>query len=156
MEGSRVDVTGAGTVMTNTSCLLNKNRNTHLSKAQVEQYLKDYDGQKHVVWLGEGIAGDDTDGHIDDLARFISPRTIVTTIESDKRDENYEVLKENRAKLNELRDQNGRPFEVVELPMPGVVEHDGQRLPATYVNFYFVNGALLVPTYGHRKNDRKA
>jgi agmatine deiminase len=156
MEGGAVDFNGAGTVLTTESCLLNKNRNPGLSKKNVEQYLKDYYGQKHVCWLGEGIAGDDTDGHIDDLARFINPTTIVTTVEEDPRDENYMALRDNLRRVKLLKDQDGRPFDVVELPMPGVVEHDGQRLPATYVNFYFVNGALLVPTYRHKKNDRKA
>jgi len=156
MEGGSVEFNGAGTILTTTSCLLNKNRNPKLSKKRIEQYLKDYYGQKHVIWLGEGIVGDDTDGHIDDLARFISPRTIVTTIEADPKDENYGILRDNRKKLDELRDQDGRAFEIVELPMPGVVEHDGQRLPATYANFYFVNGACLVPIYRHKKNDRQA
>ena len=156
MEGGAVDFNGAGTVMTTPSCLLNKNRNPHLGKAQIEQYLKDYYGQKHVVWLGEGIAGDDTDGHIDDLARFIGPSKVVIGIEEDPRDENYKILQENLRRLQKLKDQNGRPFEIIEIPMPGVVEHDGQRLPATYVNFYFVNGALLVPTFRHKTNDNKA
>src|SRR3954465_1635885 len=102
MEGGAVDFNGAGTVMTTTSCLLNKNRNPKLKKKQIEQYLKDFYGQRHVVWLGEGIVGDDTDGHIDDLARFIGPHTIVTTVEPDRKDENYGVLKENRARLNEV------------------------------------------------------
>ena len=156
MEGGAVDFNGAGTVMTTTSCLLNKNRNPHLTKSQIEQYLKDYYGQKHVVWLGEGIAGDDTDGHVDDLARFINPTTIVTAVEDDPRDENYPILQDNLKRLRKLKDQDGRPFRVIEIPMPGVVEHDGQRLPATYVNFYFVNGALLVPTFGNKATNRKA
>lgn len=156
MEGGAVDVNGAGTVLTTESCLLNPNRNPNLSKRQVEQYLKDYYGQRHVCWLGDGIAGDDTDGHVDDLARFVSPDTIVIGIEEDPKDANYEVLKDNRRRLAELRDQDGNPFDVVEVPMPGVVEIDGQRLPATYLNFYFINGALLVPTYHHKRNDRKA
>ena len=156
MEGGAVDFNGAGTVMTTTSCLLNKNRNPHLSKSEIEQYLKDFYGQTHVIWLGEGIAGDDTDGHIDDLARFINPTTVVIGVEEDPKDENYKVLRDNLKRLRKLRDQDGRPFEIVEIPMPGVVEHEGQRLPATYVNFYFVNGALLVPTYRHKTNDKKA
>ncbi len=156
MEGGAVDFNGAGTVLTTESCLLNKNRNPKLSKKKVEQYLKDYYGQKHVCWLGEGIVGDDTDGHVDDLARFINPTTIVTTVEDDPKDENYAILKDNGKRLRSLRDQGGRPFDIVELPMPGVVEHDGQRLPATYANFYFVNDALLVPTYRHKRNDRRA
>jgi agmatine deiminase len=155
MEGGAVDFNGAGTVMTTTSCLLNKNRNPKLSKKQIEKYLKDFYGQKHIIWLGDGIAGDDTDGHIDDLARFISPTKIVFGVEDDPKDENYKILQDNLKLLRTLRDQDGRSFEIIELPMPGVVEHDGQRLPATYMNFYFVNGAVLVPTYRHR-NDKKA
>ncbi len=156
MEGGAVDFNGAGTVMTTTSCLLNKNRNPHLTKTDVERYLKDYYGQRHVLWLGEGIAGDDTDGHVDDLARFIDPQTVVVGVEDDPKDENYGVLQDAVKRLRKLKDQDGRPLRVVEIPMPGVVEHEGQRLPATYVNFYFVNGALLVPTYRHKTNDRKA
>ncbi len=156
MEGGAVDFNGAGTVLTTTDCLLNKNRNPGLSKPQIEQHLKAYYGQQHVCWLTGGIEGDDTDGHVDDLARFINPTTIVVGMEDDPKDANYRVLRSARKQLDALRDQDGRPFEVVEIPMPGVVEHDGQRLPATYVNFYFVNGALLVPTYRHRKNDRRA
>jgi agmatine deiminase len=156
MEGGAVDFNGAGTVMTTTSCLLNKNRNPKLSKKKIEQYLKGFYGQRHVIWLGEGIAGDDTDGHIDDLARFIAPRTIAFAVEDDPKDQNYRILQENLRLLRTLKDQNGQPFKIVELPMPGLVEHDGQRLPATYMNFYFINGALLVPTYRNRKNDRRA
>jgi len=156
MEGGAVDFNGAGTVLTTEQCLLNKNRNPGLSKKRIEQYLKDYYGQRHVCWLKHGIAGDDTDGHIDDVARFISPTTIVTGVEEDPKDENYPVLRENLRRLKELRDPDGRPFEIVQIPMPGIVKHQGQRLPATYVNFYFINGALLVPTYRNRKNDRRA
>jgi agmatine deiminase len=156
MEGGAVDFNGAGTVLTTTDCLLNKNRNPNLSKQQIEQYLKDYYGQSHVCWLTGGIEGDDTDGHIDDLARFISPNKLVIGMEDDPKDANYRTLQRVRKQLDKLRDQDGRPFEVIEIPMPGVVEHDGQRLPATYVNFYFVNGALLVPTYRDRRNDKRA
>lgn len=156
MEGGAVDFNGAGTVLTTTDCLLNNNRNPGLSRPQVEQSLKDYYGQRHICWLTGGIEGDDTDGHVDDLARFISPTKIVVGVEPDLKDDNYRVLRSVRKQLEALRDQDGRPFEIVEIPMPGVVTHDGQRLPATYVNFYFVNGALLVPTYRHRKNDRRA
>jgi len=156
MEGGAVDFNGAGTVLTTESCLLNKNRNPKLSKKQIEQYLKDFYGQQHVCWLGDGIVGDDTDGHVDDLARFVNPTTIVIAVEDDPKDENFKILEENRKRVRLLKDQDGRPFDVIEIPMPGVVEHDGQRLPATYVNFYFVNGALLVPTYRNRRNDRRA
>jgi agmatine deiminase len=153
MEGGAVDFNGQGTVLTTACCLLNKNRNPDLGKAQIEEYLKAFYGQQQVLWLDAEIAGDDTDGHVDDLARFIGPRRIVTAVEEDPRDVNYKALQDNVRRLRKLRDAEGRPFEIVELPMPGVVEHRGQRLPATYVNFYFVNGALLVPIYRHRRND---
>ena len=156
MEGGAVEFNGRGTILTTESCLLNKNRNPGLSRNQIERYLKDYYGQRHVVWLGEGIVGDDTDGHIDDLARFINPTTIVVAVEDDPRDGNYKILKENLRRARTLRDHDGRPFDVVTVPMPGVVEHDGQRLPATYLNFLFINNAVLVPTFGHKANDRKA
>ncbi len=156
MEGGSVEFNGAGTVLTTTDCLLNKNRNPKLSKKQIEQYLKDYYGQKHVDWLTGGIEGDDTDGHIDDLARFISPTKLVMAVESDPNDANYRVLRDVRKQVDRLRDQDGKPFEIIEIPMPKAVVHDGQRLPATYVNFYFVNGALLVPTYRDRRNDKRA
>ncbi len=156
MEGGAIEVNGAGTLITTSDCLLNKNRNPDLSKRQIEQYLKDYYGQPNVYWLHGGIRGDDTDGHVDDLARFISPTKIVVAIEDDSKDANYKVLRSARKQVEKLRDQDGRPFEIIELPMPGVVEHGGERLPATYVNFYFVNGALLVPTFRNKKNDKKA
>jgi agmatine deiminase len=156
MEGGAVEFNGLGTVLTTKPCLLNINRNPGLSKAKVEQYLKDYYGQKHVLWLGQGIAGDDTDSHIDGLARFINHTTLVVAIEEDLRDENYHVLQENLNQAKKLRDQDGNPFNIITLPMPGVIKHEGHRLPATYLNFYFVNGALLVPTYRNKKNDKLA
>jgi agmatine deiminase len=155
MEGGSVEFNGKGTVLTTEQCLLHKNRNPGLSRARIERYLRDYYGQRHVCWLGEGIAGDDTDGHVDDLARFLDEKTIVVAVEEDPRDENFKVLIENLRRATLLRDQDGRPFRIVKVPMPGVVEIEGQRLPATYLNFYFVNGALLVPTFGHRR-DRTA
>ena len=156
MEGGAVDFNGAGTVLTTTSCLLNKNRNPGLSQRQIERHLKDYYGQRHVVWLDEGIEGDDTDGHIDDLARFVDERTIVIGMESDPADANYKVLWANRRLLDRARDQDGRPFNIAELPMPRPVAHKEQRLPATYVNFLFVNAALLVPTFGQSQRDARA
>jgi agmatine deiminase len=156
MEGGAVEFNGAGTVMTTTSCLLNRNRNPGLSRRDIEGYLKAYYGQRHVVWLGEGIAGDDTDGHIDDLARFLDPRTVVTAVEPDPADPNHRVLVENLRRLEAARDQDGRSFEVVTVPMPSPVLHEGERLPATYLNFLFVNGAVLVPTFGDRRRDREA
>ena len=156
MEGGAVDFNGAGTVMTTRSCLLNKNRNPALTKSEIEEFLRDFYGQRHVIWLGAGIAGDDTDGHIDDLARFVDPGTIVIGMESNARDPNYAVLRRNRRTLARLRDQDGRAFSVVELPMPRPVIYRGQRLPATYMNFYFVNGGLLVPTFGQADRDSEA
>jgi agmatine deiminase len=156
MEGGAIEVNGAGTLVTTTDCLLNKNRNPNLTRAQIEQFLKDYYGQQKILWLTGGIDGDDTDGHVDDLVRFISPTKLVIGIEPDTKDVNHKVLASARKQVDKLRDQDGRPFEVIEIPMPSPVEHDGQRLPATYVNFLFINGALLVPTFGDRKNDRKA
>jgi agmatine deiminase len=155
MEGGSIEVNGVGTLITTEACLLNPNRNPALNKTQIEDYLRDYLGIQNVLWLGEGIVGDDTDGHIDDLTRFLSPTTIATILEEDPSDENYQILKDNRRRLQELRDQDGRPFRIVELPMPGVVEHEGQRLPASYANFYIANGIVLVPTYRHA-NDSKA
>lgn len=156
MEGGAVDFNGEGTVLTTTSCLLNRNRNPQCSKNEIEGLLKAYYGQRHVIWLGEGIVGDDTDGHVDDLARFIDARTIVTAVESDPRDENFKLLAENRRRLARARDAERRPFDIVELPMPKPVVHEGMRLPATYVNFYFVNDALLVPTFGDKTRDGEA
>ncbi|MGD0462702.1 MAG: agmatine deiminase family protein [Tepidisphaeraceae bacterium] len=156
MEGGAVDFSGAGTVLTTTDCLLNKNRNPKLTKSRIEKYLKDYYGQKKVCWLSGGIAGDDTDGHIDDLARFISPTKIVIGMEPDPKDQNHRILCDARRQAEKLTDPDGRPFEIVEIPMPRPMIHNGQRMPATYVNFYFANGALLVPTYRDRRNDRKA
>jgi agmatine deiminase len=156
MEGGSVEFNGAGTILTTTDCLLNKNRNPGIPEEDIEEYLKDYYGQRHICWLTGGIAGDDTDGHIDDLARFISPTKVVVGMEPDPRDKNYKPLRSARRQLEKLRDQDNRPFEIIEIPMPAAVTHDGQRLPATYINFYFVNGALLVPTYRDRNNDRRA
>jgi agmatine deiminase len=156
MEGGAVDFNGRGTVLTTTSCLLNTNRNPGLSQKEIERYLLSYYGQQQVIWLGEGIDGDDTDGHIDDLARFLDPRTIAIGMEGDPADPNFAVLRENRRRLALARDIAGRPFDIVELPMPRPVRYEGQRLPATYLNFYFVNGALLVPVFGQRARDREA
>jgi agmatine deiminase len=155
MEGGSLDVNGKGTLLTTESCLLNPNRNPHLTKAEIEQYLRDYLGVTHFLWLGDGIVGDDTDGHIDDLTRFVSADTIVTVIEEDPSDENYEPLKENYERLQTMRDQDGQPFRIVPMPMPGAMYFDDQRLPASYANFYIANSAVLVPTY-HHANDARA
>lgn len=155
LEGGSIEVNGRGTLLTTEACLLNPNRNPHLDRAQIEQYLKDYLGVTHILWLGDGIVGDDTDGHIDDLTRFVSADTVVTAVEEDPRDENYRPLRENYERLTGMTDQDGRPLRVIELPMPGPVHFDGQRLPASYANFYLANRAVLVPTYRH-PNDARA
>ena len=155
MEGGSVDFNGAGAVLTTTACLLNKNRNPTLTQKQVEQYLINYYGVEQVLWLGDGIIGDDTDGHIDDIARFVNTDTVVTVVEEDKSDENYEVLQENLKTLKAMRLLNGQPLRIIELPMPSPVLYEDQRLPASYANFYISNQHVIVPTY-RCKNDHKA
>lgn len=155
MEGGAIDVNGKGCLLTTKACLLNENRNPHLSQEEIETYLKEYYGQEKILWLNDGIVGDDTDGHIDDLARFVNPTTIVTCVEEDPQDENYAILQENLAMLRTLTDQDNRPFTIVELPMPGVVAYEGQRLPASYANFLIGNGFVIVPVFNH-PNDLKA
>ena len=155
MEGGSIEVNGCGTVLTTEACLLNPNRNPQLNQQQIEKYLCDYLGATNVLWLGEGIVGDDTDGHIDDIARFVNATTIVAAVEEDPADDNYGLLRENLERLRGMRDQNGKHFRVVELPMPGLVEYKGQRLPASYANFYIANRIVLMPTYRH-VNDAKA
>jgi agmatine deiminase len=155
LEGGSIEVNGRGTLLTTEACLLNPNRNPHLSKAEIERYLRDYLGATNILWLGEGIVGDDTDGHIDDLTRFVNPTTVVTAIEQDPADANYRILQDNLHRLRTLRDQDRQPLRIVELPMPGLIEHQGQRLPASYANFYIANSIVLMPTY-RDGNDVKA
>jgi agmatine deiminase len=147
LEGGSIDVNGEGSLLTTESCLLNPNRNPSLSRADIEDYLRAYLGVTNVIWLGDGIAGDDTDGHIDDLARFVAADTIVTVVEDDPLDVNYKVLQDNLERLRVSRDQDGRPFKIETLPMPPAVIHDGTRLPASYANFYIANRAVLMPTF---------
>lgn len=147
MEGGSIDVNGLGTLLTTEACLLHPNRNPQLTQAELAQALRDHLGVSNILWLGDGIEGDDTDGHIDDITRFVNEHTIVTVVEDDPADGNHEPLKANLARLREMRDQDGEPFHVVTLPMPRRLEHDGQRLPASYANFYIANGIVLVPTY---------
>jgi agmatine deiminase len=147
LEGGSIEVNGAGSLLTTESCLLNPNRNPTLSRDDIEDYLRMYLGVTNVLWLGEGIAGDDTDGHIDDLARFVAADTIVTVIEDDTADVNYKVLQDNLERLRAMRDQDGRPFKIETLPMPPAVIHDGTRLPASYANFYIANRAVLMPRF---------
>jgi agmatine deiminase len=147
LEGGSIEVNGRGTLLTTEACLLNSNRNPTLEKSEIDKYLRDYLGVTKVLWLGEGIVGDDTDGHVDDLARFINPTTIVAAVEEDPEDANYQLLQENLHRLRTSRDQDDRLFRIVRLPMPGLVEQSGQRLPASYANFYIANGIVLVPTF---------
>ena len=146
LEGGSIDVNGQSVLLTTESCLLNPNRNPQFSKREIEQTLKDFFGVTEVWWLGDGIVGDDTDGHIDDLTRFVNPNTVVTVVESNPNDVNYQPLEVNRRRLESFQ-LDGNPLNVIELPMPSPVEYDGERLPASYANFYIANRLVLVPTY---------
>ncbi len=148
LEGGSIEVNGRGTLLTTEACLLNPNRNPTLSREAIEGYLRDYLGVAQILWLGQGIEGDDTDGHVDDLARFADPETVVTVVEEDPRDPNYGPLQENLARLQAMRDPAGRPFRIVPLPMPPALYHEGQRLPASYANFYIANEVVLLPAFG--------
>jgi len=153
MEGGSVDFNGKGTLLTTTSCLLNQNRNPHLNKQQIEAYLQDYYGVSNILWLGDGIVGDDTDGHIDDITRFVNEDTVVTVVEKNKTDENYTPLQENLKLLSKMKLENGKALNIIELPMPSSVVYDGQRLPASYANFYISNKYVIVPTYRDKQDD---
>jgi agmatine deiminase len=154
MEGGSVDFNGRGTVLTTTSCLLNENRNPELSQAQIEKFLIDYYGAENVLWLGEGIVGDDTDGHIDDITRFVNEDTVVTVVEENRDDENFEPLQENLKTLKKMRLENGRQMNIVEIPMPRPVVYEDMRLPASYANFYISNEYVVVPTFRDSNDDR--
>jgi agmatine deiminase len=147
LEGGSIDVNGSGALLTSESCLLNKNRNPNLSRHEIEQRLRDYLGVRDILWLGKGIAGDDTDGHIDDLARFVLERTVVTVVQDDRGDEDYEPLQENLDRLQEIR-IGGRKLDILTLPMPKKIVREGLRLPASYANFYIANTCVLVPAFG--------
>lgn len=147
LEGGSIDVNGTGTLLTTKSCLLNPNRNPDLSQAEIEQRLIDYLGVKKILWLGDGIEGDDTDGHIDDLTRFIDESTVVTVVEEDEDDANFAPLRDNRALLEKMTNAEGTELTVLEMPMPRKIARDGQRLPASYANFYIANKIVLLPTY---------
>jgi len=154
MEGGSVDFNGKGTVITSTCCLLNPNRNPSLNREQIEQYLMHYYGQQQVLWVEEGIVGDDTDGHIDDTVRFVSEDTVIAVVEENKNDENYELLQKNLRDLKKMRLINGKQLNIVEIPMPDEVIWDDQRLPAAYANFYIANKSVIVPTYRSPKDDK--
>lgn len=149
LEGGAIDVNGRGTLLTTEECLLGEiqARNPLLDRAALERVFADYLAATHVIWLGKGIVGDDTHGHVDDLARFVDPRTVVTVVETRESDPNFEPLQDNWRRLQEARDQDGEPLRVVKLPMPRPVTFEGDRLPASYANFYIANGLVLVPTF---------
>ncbi len=155
MEGGSVEFNGSGSLMTSTACLLNKNRNPHLSQKQIEQYLVNYYGVEQILWVDEGIVGDDTDGHIDDTVRFINEDTIIAVVEENKRDENYALLQSNLKQLKQMHLLNGKQLNIVELPMPDKIVYENQRLPASYANFYICNRYVIVPIFRSKK-DAKA
>jgi agmatine deiminase len=157
LEGGSIDVNGRGTLLTTEQCLLSKTqeRNPGFTREDYAEIFSKYLGVSQVLWLNRGIAGDDTHGHVDDLARFVNPTTVVTVVERDKADENYAPLQENLARLKEMTDQDGTALRVETLPMPKALYFDGQRLPASYANFYIANGLVLVPTFND-ENDRVA
>lgn len=152
MEGGSVEFNGTGTIITTASCLLNKNRNPHLAKLDIEKYLVDFYGADQIIWLHEGIAGDDTDGHVDDITRFVNADTVITVYEDQKSDDNYQTLKKNIDHLKCQRLLNGKQLNIIEIPMPKPVFSEGLRLPASYANFYFANQALILPTYQSKQD----
>ena len=157
LEGGSIDVNGRGTLITTEECLLSEvqQRNPGLAKQQLEELFADYLGIEKVIWLERGIAGDDTHGHVDDITRFVGPRTVVTAYEPDPEDVNHEPLRENFRWLKKSSDQRGKSLKVIRLPMPSPVHFQGQRLPASYANFYIANKLVLVPIFGD-VNDRVA
>jgi len=152
LEGGSIDVNGKGTLLTTEQCLLNSNRNPHLNRKEIEQILSEYLGVTNFIWLKSGILGDDTDGHIDDLARFVNENTIVCGFEEDQNDVDYDVLKENYDILCQATDQDDEKIRVVKLPMPKVISAEDERLPASYTNFYIGNTKVLVPVFDHEKD----
>jgi len=157
LEGGSIDVNGVGTILTTEECLLSKEqeRNPHMARVHYEKTFADYLGAPHTIWLGRGIFGDDTHGHVDDLTRFVRKDTVVTMIEANSKDVNHESLRANLRRLQSARDQDGKQLTVVELPMPQPVVFEGRRLPASYANFYIANGVVLAPVF-NRPNDRIA
>ena len=153
LEGGSIEVNGAGALLTSEACLLNKNRNPDLSREQIEKRLRDYLGVSQILWLGEGTEGDDTDGHIDNLARFVGAKTVVAVIEEDRASANYEPLQENLRRLREMKIDH-QPLEIIELPMPRRMVREDLVLPASYANFYIANTVVLVPTYADPNDEQ--
>jgi agmatine deiminase len=156
LEGGSIDVNGQGLLLTTEACLLNPNRNPQLDRAQIEQHLRDALGVQTIIWLGEGILGDDTDGHVDDLSRFFRADGIVTMVEPNRRDGNHRALQENLERLQALRTPAGRKFTIVELTMPAARSQNNWRLPASYANFLILNGAVLMPAFRQPRRDAAA
>ncbi|HSZ34837.1 MAG TPA: agmatine deiminase family protein [Puia sp.] len=154
MEGGSVDFNGKGTLITSESCLLNQNRNPMLSRSGIETYLEAFYGVDQVLWVKDGIVGDDTDGHIDDTVRFYNEDSVLTVVEENKSDENYEILQRNLSDLKKMRLLNGKQLNIAELPMPDKIIYEDQRLPASYANFYIANGLVVVPTFRCKKDDK--
>jgi len=154
MEGGSVEFNGKGTIITSTACLLNPNRNPQLNQGQIEEYLYNYYGADQVLWVNDGIVGDDTDGHIDDTVRFVNEDTVITVIEENKSDENYELLQQNLEQLKSMRLLSGKQLNIIEIPMPDPVIWEDQRLPASYANFYIANKSVIVPVFNSDKDDR--
>ncbi|MGZ8557419.1 MAG: agmatine deiminase family protein [Chitinophagaceae bacterium] len=154
MEGGSVEFNGAGTLITSTSCLLNPNRNPHLNQQQIEEYLFNFYGVEQILWVDEGIIGDDTDGHIDDTVRFVNKNTVLVVIEENVDDENFDLLQGNCKQLQKMRLLNGSQLNIIELPMPDPVIYEGQRLPASYANFYIANKSVIVPTFRCDKDEK--
>jgi agmatine deiminase len=152
LEGGSIEVNGQGTLITTESCLLNPNRNPALDRAAIEQRLSDYLGVRKVLWLGEGITGDDTDGHVDDLTRFVDAQTVVTAVEPDSQHPNHPPLQVNLQRLQAMCTQDGDSLRVIELPMPKPVLDQGERLPASYANFYIGNRTVLMPAFGQSRD----
>ena len=153
MEGGSVEFNGKGTILTSTACLLNPNRNPGLNQTQIEKYLGDYYGAEQILWIDEGIVGDDTDGHIDDTVRFVNEDTVIAVVEENKQDENYRLLQHNLEQLKKMRLLNGKQLNIIELPMPDEVIYEEQRLPASYANFYIANHSVIVPVFKCAKDD---
>lgn len=154
MEGGSVEFNGKGTILTSTACLLNENRNPHLNQGQIEEYLCNYYGAEQVLWVEEGIVGDDTDGHIDDTVRFVNEDTVITVVEENVHDENHDLLQTNLKQLQQMRLLNGKQLNIVELPMPDELIYEDQRLPASYANFYISNQHVIVPVFNCKKDDK--
>lgn len=156
LEGGSIDVNGEGLCLTTKQCLLNKNRNSGLDSKKIENYLHDYLGVTEPIWLSDGISGDDTDGHVDDIARFVNRSTVVCMVEQDKTDDNYAALEHNYQFLKKFVDRNGMKLDVIPIKMPDKLETEDGRLPASYANFYIGNAVVLVPTFGNPRKDEEA